>query len=388
MADYIIDTWYWYGSFRDGDTIRVLPGGALASATIDRSVESVTLEDNGGLMGSIWTGKEFTFLGSVYCAWLDLTLDISDRKPEEAIFVDDLARLSVTDLTLCIQPSQGEGTYRLLGHAAGFSKSIPVIDFRKKEYGTLSLAAPQIDYGINRYTLHLNDDNELCLTVTTSIPEGAKILLYNDGQLVDDTLTRVYDRILPTDGYDQMFILADGLANGILVSEGGQLTVMDGGFAEAIHVDKGTLEVLSGGTATDVAIDNSAVIRVDGGLIDGMRSDYGLEVSLYIGGSGIVRDLELSGFGIVSDYGDQNSSLTVDAGGRLENCLLAGSWSAVLRHEAVVRAGGTICGVTLVGARPDTVVCLVVFGAAYDTELTGENATLILKDGGRAYGTP
>ena len=378
--------YFWYWGFQPGDTILVQTGGFLDYIEIPSDVASVTLEAGAGLNGWIRTAREFTVQGEIVCNEAVLTLDISGRTPEDTVMVNDCSLMNLDALILCIGSDMAEGDYRVLGNAASFTDSIRVIDTRYKEYGTVSLTDPELYNGFNHYMLHLNEADELCLTVSSAIPEGAKILLFNDGKLVDTARSRVLDLIMPTDGYDQMIIMADGLANGILVSQDAVMTVMDGGVAESIHVDNGTLNVLSGGKATDVAIDNSATIRVEGGIIDDIRTNYALFVDLYIGESGIIRNMDLCGFGLVDgDY--RTSTFTVDAGGRLENSILSGSWSTILRHEALIKAGGTVFGVTLAGGREDVVICLVVYGESYDTVLIGENASLFLKEGGRAYGT-
>ena len=386
MADYIIangENLFWYGDFKYNDTILVQSGGALGCVDIPRKVLSVTLEDGAFLSGWLKTGRELNVQGTVFdydnylfgFYGLSLTLDISERMPEEAIMINDCSKLEMASLSLAVNHFQSEGTYRLLGNAAVFSETIMVLSSNEAFLGSVSLDNPEFDYGINHYTLHLNEADELCLTASSSIPEGVKILLFKDEQLVDDSLPFAYDVIFPSESFDQMVVLSGGLANGLLVNEGGMLTVLDGGVAGTIHIDSGgTLEVLSGGIATDVVVEYlyGGDIRVVGGIIDGLRVDFAIYGNLYVGESGIIRN-----FGS-GDYGVACMSLIVGSGGRMENGILSGLGYTLL-HENIVAAGGTIYRVILVDQ-------CSVYGTAYETELKG-SAGLYLKDGGHAYGT-
>ena len=185
MADYIIDRWQFLQSWtrlKTNDTILVKAEGTMDNVTIPHDVASVTLEEGAYLTEGLKTGKELTILGPVYEYFSGspsfyLTLDFTERTTEEPIMISDWSLLNVNAfVSLCVRPSQGEGTYRLIGKAADFSKTVTVSYPGDIQLGTFSLDAPEFDYGIKHYTLSLNEADELCMTVSTSIPEGANIL--------------------------------------------------------------------------------------------------------------------------------------------------------------------------------------------------------------------
>ena len=247
MADYIIPngqySWNQDIKIEGNDTIFVQSGGVLSSIVIPRWVGSVTLEDGAYLNGTIGTAKELSILGTVYGYGAILTLDISERTPEEAIMINDWSQMATVEaLSFCVGSGQGAGTYRLIGNASGFSRTVSITNTQGAELGTLSLENPELDCDLRHYTLLLNEANELCLTVSSSLPSGTKILLTRNGQIIDASLPFADGLTLPSGEYDHLFVVSDGFAEDIFVEYGGVITVTDEGTADAIHIDGGVLE--------------------------------------------------------------------------------------------------------------------------------------------------
>ena len=395
MADHIIPQGeflaYWT-RLHSNDTILVQSGGTLYNTVIPHDVASVTLEEGAYVYVGFKTGKELNVLGPVYGYYqnsVNITLDLSERTPEDPIMISDWSLMPVdADLSVVISSSQAVGTYRLVGNAADFSKTITVTTSSDVLLGTVSQDSPELTHGLNRYTLDVNEADELCLTVSQNIPEGAKILRFKEGQLVDSNLSVAYDFVIPSTTFDQLVVLSGGKANGItLVDSSCMVNVLNGGVADGIKIVDGTLEVLQGGKASKVTIDGDGrivIIRVAGGILDGVSTGYGLFTHLSVGDSGIVRNLDFMGFGLVDD---DDSSFVIQAGGRLEDSILEPCYSTITKHEAVVMAGGAIYRVNIVGGWSNVICAVKVYGEAYDTELTGINAHLNLEEGSLAYNT-
>ena len=267
MADYIISSGQFFDSDYCGvnDEIIVQSGGLMNYTSIPQYASSVTLEEGVYLLG-VRIPVEINVQGTV-AGFERNTLNISKRKPEDGLMLNDWSLLpNVSSLSLYVGSDQADGTYRLLGNAAGFDGTISLVDCFDAAIGELLLENPELDYEFRRYSLLLNEANELCLTVSSSLPESAGILLYKDGQLVDDSLQTVYDFDVPTDDYNHMFVVSGGYAEEINVYSGGLLTVMSGGVVDAVMVHLGMLEVSNGGKVKDLLLGYiNVTISVTGG---------------------------------------------------------------------------------------------------------------------------
>ena len=247
-------------SFGYGDSITIKKGGTLSNVVIPESVETVMLEDGAALTGVIKTAKEFTISGNVNAAQADLILDISDRKPEETIMVSDWSLLTADSLSVVVDPNQDKGTYRLAGNAAGFAGSITIRNSFDRVLGVLSLADNVLDDGITRYTLDWNEAKEICLTVSSNIPDTSDyVLLYKNGVLVDSSKYVSGITLSSKSAYDEIILLAKGNADNISINDGGRLRVCPGSTATNVFQNEGgTLQlVYAEGDTTFVSGTNS-----------------------------------------------------------------------------------------------------------------------------------
>jgi len=371
MADYIISSGQFFDSDYCGvnDEIIVQSGGLMNYTSIPQYASSVTLEEGVYLLG-VRIPVEINVQGTV-AGFERNTLNISKRKPEDGLMLNDWSLLTnVSSLSLYVGSDQADGTYRLLGNAAGFDGTISLVDCFDAAIGELLLENPELDYEFRRYSLLLNEANELCLTVSSSLPESAGILLYKDGQLVDDSLQTVYDFDVPTDDYNHMFVVSGGYAEEINVYSGGLLTVMSGGVVDAVMVHLGMLEVSNGGKVKDLLLGNiNVTISVTGGEVDGIRDNMyaGANAKLYVGEYGIVRNAETNGF----------REVIVDSNGLIENSLVA-------YGKIIALAGGTVSKIHGIWQGEADIS---VYGTSYDVILNSPNAVMFLHDGGKAFGT-
>ena len=247
-------------SFGYGDSITIKKGGTLSNVVIPESVEIIMLEDGAAMTGIIKTAKELTIAGNVNAAQADLILDISDRKPEEPIMVSDWSLLTADSLSVVVDPNQDKGTYRLAGNATGFAGSITIRNSFDRTLGELSLTNNVLDDDITRYTLSLNEANELCLTVSSNIPDTSDyVLLYKNGVLVDTSKNVSGITLSSTSDCDEIILLAKGYADNITIDEGGRLKISPGSTATNVFQNEGgTLQlVYAEGDTTSISGTNS-----------------------------------------------------------------------------------------------------------------------------------
>ena len=242
MADYIIANGQTLSNqnFGYGDTILVKNGGTLVDSVIPRDVVSVSLETGAILSGTIRTAKEVTTSGSVNASSADLILDISDRKPEEPIMVSAWSLLSSKTLTVAVDSNQDKGTYRLFGNASGYSGTITVAYSFGTTLGTLSLENPELDFDITHYLLSLNEDNELCLTVSSNIPDTTSyVLLYRDTTLIDHAKSFSGITIPGADDSagNKLIVLKKGVADQITLHDGGTIQYYPGATVTNLNID-------------------------------------------------------------------------------------------------------------------------------------------------------
>jgi len=135
-------------------------------------VLSTTVNADGYLgiaAGGMHTGTLTIADGAVVSAYAGsiINFDISTAAPENEVLVNDLSRIQGTpDYAITVSSSQVSGSYHLAGGAAGFDKTITVVNTSGAELGTLKVGETAY-IGSTTYTLGMTDD---ILTVTVQAP--------------------------------------------------------------------------------------------------------------------------------------------------------------------------------------------------------------------------
>ena len=110
-----------------------------------------------------------------------LIFDLTERKSGQGFFVDDLDSLTCDSFAVTVSASQAKGTYTLAAGAAGFDKTVTVLNTTGGELGKLALGSTTVIGGVD-YTLALGgSSHQLSLTLAahtmtdTTIPEVKNI---------------------------------------------------------------------------------------------------------------------------------------------------------------------------------------------------------------------
>ncbi|MBP5586217.1 MAG: hypothetical protein J6Y92_07690 [Lentisphaeria bacterium] len=144
----------------------VLSGGTLDHAEV-QSGGWLVVSSGGRLTGQMTfaEGASVNVYGSAV-----LDFDISSIAPGSDACVNDLSLVHGSPAcTLTVNGSQEHGSYALAGGAAGFNRTISVVDELGEALGTLTVEAPLV-IGDAQYTLTLSGDDVLSVTVG-AIPE-------------------------------------------------------------------------------------------------------------------------------------------------------------------------------------------------------------------------
>ena len=190
--------------------------------------------------------------------------------------------LVVPNFTLTVNGSVSSGNYKLAEGAAGFNKSITVVNTTGTILGTITVGASST-FDRAEYRLSLSngtlsvqvqsfDNIELNGTTRTvsngQVYSGTTVnsggnLYISSGGVANNTTVNSNGRLTVSCGgtangttvnsYGRLLVSSGGVANSTTVSSGGSLYVSSAGTANSTTVSSGgSLYVLSGGTATDV----------------------------------------------------------------------------------------------------------------------------------------
>ncbi len=337
-------------TFGNGDIVTVQNGGTLSNVIIPKSVTSVTLENGAILNGGISTAKFITVSGSVNASSADLDLNISTRTPEDGLFLNSLFETQSISVTISTT-DQDKGTYRLFGNAAEFSGTITIENSLGAILGTLSIEDNVLNYDITRYTLSLNEANEVCVTVSSNIPDTSDyVLLYKNNVLVA-SLQSADGLTISADGeYDHMIVLNGGVATNCVLASDGLLTVMAGGVVTdldqqgdgALRFDYTTDDttVITGTNKFTSENNPTGAFSVSGNTLSNV---YGEKVN--VNGNVVVKDYYLSkmlavgnGVALSGTLNNKDDSRLVFNTGSMVHDLtvVSGSWSDLVINVGVI----------------------------------------------------
>ena len=264
-------------------------------------------------------------------ATADLTFDISALKPEDGLFLSSL--FETQSISITVSPDQDKGTYRLFGDAAEFTGTISVKTESCFIFGELTLENNTLDYDITRYTLSLNEANEVCVTVSSNIPDTSDyVLLYKDGELVA-TAKSVDGITISSEGqYDKVAVLKSGVLTNSTLDEGGHLVIYSGARVTGLTDNSGNY--------------NLSLIAGDGTVFNGTNEfgtfsyENGYAENLSVGLNGIVnvyQDTELHNVYLKADrfnYGA--NTVNIYEGGTVSGTYYNGFVSAIYLQEGAI----------------------------------------------------
>lgn len=178
--------------------------GGTAGSTVVNGDGYLGIADGGKHTGTLTIAE-----GAVVSAYAGsvIDFDVSAAAPGSPAQVNDLSRIQGTPLyTLTVGASQADGTYGLAEGAAGFDKTITVVNASGTTLGTLTAdGGTQVFDGV-KYTLALND-SELVVTVGDLLPENGPEEPLNNTLLIDKTkvnkdVTEEYGTVLSAPGQE------------------------------------------------------------------------------------------------------------------------------------------------------------------------------------------
>ena len=377
----------------EGGRLHVRSGGVLGE-TIVHSGGSMHVSSGGTHTGSLSIIEGADVIvdkGGVID--FDLTTTQPDRDAQAK--VNKLSYISGTpSFTLTVNEIQDGGIYNLASGAAGFDKTITVLDASGEKLGTLTVGGESLASGADLYTLKLYESTlrvevEVRNIFTGDLTSATKditsdwyasavnvnekgILNILNGGIANKTQINATDGLAYRCG--KVRVYDGGVANSttvnasgeFLVSSGGTatnttlydgMTVCSGGMAENISMLADCILHVSGGTAAGVDIAAGNLDVDSGGTATGVRASRGTEILLY---GGIVEDLNTEGSVYVqnlhaNDFGSaivSNASLgngarmTLDRGGIASDTVVdpgvldihAGGTAA----SVIVSAGGSM----------------------------------------------
>ncbi len=246
-------------------------GTAIGSLTLQSGSVGKTLAVRGKGILAVESGVKVSGLGMVkgasvtFAAGSVLDFDISGTTAGASPSVTNFSVLQGTpDYTITLLADQAEGEYQLASDAASFN-SVVTLFVGDSSIGTASLEAELVTTKYT-YTLGINDDSVLVLSVTENVLPEVPTLAYVNSEwtgLTDGTTVTV-GTVSATIGYDAFADLAAGIAG---VTDDGSVEVVAGtvsfadGYSKTITVDAEATVV---GTATfDKALTIDGTILFD-----------------------------------------------------------------------------------------------------------------------------
>ena len=306
-----------------GGTMNVSSGGSAVRTTTFgtmlvgyRGIASrVNVVSNGTLVVSLG-GKvtgELSFASGGSASFQSggiLDFDITSRTSTtySVALVKDLSLVTGTPTyTLTVKDDQTEASYVLAKNAAGFNKTISVVNAAGSTLGTLAVGSTSKIGGVD-YTLNLDTDSVLSVTVGS----GSDVITGDiTGETVDVSKGR---RAVSANLYSAgiLNVYSGGTADMTAVYSGGSLNVAGGSAQNTSVQSGGRMTVSSGGSALNTGV-------YSGGLMEVYGPGSAMDVTMYGGSlyisSGSVFGLTMYGGSVENDFLVSNGTI---AGGMMQ----------------------------------------------------------------------
>jgi autotransporter passenger strand-loop-strand repeat protein len=375
----------WYGGSGSAHRTTVNPGGRVTVGYAGL-VNSFTL-NSGGTMhlsaGAKATGLITIENGAYFYADPDtiFNFDLSGLSPDNSAPVNGLSFVQgAPTFTLTVTGTLDEGTYKVAEGAAGFDKTITVVNTSGRALGTVAVADGTRSIAGRDYTLTLTDGS-LCITLGTR-PEGFD--LTND-------LNKTYDIPAGT-VINGMNIIKGGKLNvygatsETTVSSGGSLIVFDGGSANEATVSRyGYMYVSSGGSATGATINSAGGMYVSSG---GSATDTtvnwrgGLYVRKDASADGVTVNalggLFVSAGGTATNVRENGGNVWMEDGVTVTFIKNAFSGIAVDQAKCTVHSGTTATDITI---NTNGDLCVYDNGSAISATVNAEGEICVFSGG-------
>ena len=187
------------------------------------------MEEGAILQGTVRLGTDVQVLGPVDAETADIELDISNRKEEYGLQLDNMAYVAALTYSVIVCPDQNKGAYILAGYAGDFNGAITVKSTDNVNRGTISVAQGELDYDITHYSLTRNENNELVFIVSSNITDETDyVLLYKNDRLVLAKESEYNLTISSENEFDQIQVIDKGVAEQIEIGDGGIAHVFAG----------------------------------------------------------------------------------------------------------------------------------------------------------------
>ncbi len=342
-----------------GGTMNVSSGGSAVRTTTFgtmlvgyRGIASrVNVVSNGSLVVS-YGGKvtgELSFASGGSASFQSggiLDFDITSRSSttSSVALVKDLSLVTGTPTyTLTVKDDQTEASYVLAKNAAGFNKTISVVNAAGSTLGTLAVGSTSKIGGVD-YTLNLDSDSVLSVTVGS----GSDVIT---GDITSETKDVTSGRRAVSANIYSAGILnvySGGTADMTVVYSSGSLNVAGGSAQNTSVQSGGRMTVSSGGSAFNTQISS-------GGLMEVYGPGSAMDVTMYGGSlyisSGSVFGLNLYGGSVQNDFlvssgtiaggmlhvGAFGSATNLLVSGGLVNVFLHGYFNGIVTESGVLR---------------------------------------------------
>ena len=412
--------------------VKIYSGGLLEETTV-KNGGSVTVTQNGSANhftvkngGSLRvyydgkvTGRMTIETGATVTIDEDgiLDFDLTRHAPDAASLVNDISLVTGTPTyTLTVDGNQTNGIYKLADGAAGFSKTITVMNPFGTDMGTLAVGGDSVIVGSQQYSLKLNESNLFVEVVTASgsddlfigdvtsetkiIPSGMSaianvnmdgiLLIENNGHVINTTIN---------DG-GELVVSSGGTLNGLTVGQGGQATICSSVVASSVVVNGGEMYLESGAEASrlsgafyisgNTTVTNSGKLVVSsGGKVIGVKVMDGGHVVLEENAKLSIADITSAEIEVRKDaVADavtvkDGGILNVASGGVIKKVTLwdGGIITGILRNASGLKLSGTL-ELNLTDASPDNEILVdaVSYGAIEDSIVYRYSVTLKLGD--------
>ena len=258
-----------------GGSMEVKKGGVANSVTVLRgghavisgggTVNGLTVSSGGEMYvcdSAEITGKVTLASGSLLWMYAGgiFNFDLSRRTVYAETLLNDITRVqsNPTFVVTVSASDQTNGTYKLAGNAASFSRSITVKNESGTTLGTISVGG---SFTKNGSTYMLNTSGGiLTLKITGGNTISGAINVYNTGMMLVSAADTLDGKGLKTTGDDvRMYVRSGGMARATTVSSGGSMVVSRGGMANFTQIlNSGLIIVSSGGVVSNTTISSGA----------------------------------------------------------------------------------------------------------------------------------
>ena len=296
----------------EGGTLFVVSGGTASDTTFN-SKGSLILS-SGKLTGKMRFESDMTMdvaTGSI------LDFDLTQTAPDADSLVYNRSSLLLNKqftCTLTVDGTEADGKYNLMDGAAGFNKTITIVNTLGESIGTLTAGGGTKTIGKKKYTLSL-DEAELSVTVvripdmTGDLTSSASLTsgMYASGLIVSGRTMKRASLLVSSGGFASMTtvirssfldVSSGGMVDNTTVSSGGTMTVFSGGVANHTSVfSSGSMYISSGGSVSDITVLFIGTVNISEGVA--------------------VDTVTVSTGGLVNVYGGSVSNATISSGGRM-----------------------------------------------------------------------